>query len=154
MWHGRPRRNHDDDMWRHVHPEPSPDTGGVGDECEAFLAGAYIAYLEAHDMPVPPWAHLNRVAHAEPAALVGLLGRDGDKLDGRVISWIGFERLAAREVLGTADPATADGVRALQRQLLVPLELRLQSGEVDTPPTPARFLQLVRAALHRHPSIG
>ena len=149
MWSGRSRGGHEEH-----HDEVAYERGGVGDECDAFLEGSYVQYLRDHDMPIPVTAWLNRVAHAHPTALATLAASDGCRAGDRVVTWQAFQREVARLVLATAPTPTVDAVRAVQEERLVPLELRLMAGELTAPSTPTRFLQLVQAVVHRHPSAG
>ena len=50
-------------------------------EIEAFLGGRFVDHLAKHGQPVPAWAVVNRLAHADHAELVRLV--DGDLLDAR-----------------------------------------------------------------------
>jgi hypothetical protein len=43
---------------------------GVADEVEACLAGRLVEHLTATRQPVPAWAVLNRLAHADRSELV------------------------------------------------------------------------------------
>src|ERR687897_327436 len=38
---------------------------GLADEIQAFLAGRLVNHLTAYRQPVPAWAALNRLAHAD-----------------------------------------------------------------------------------------
>lgn len=103
---------------RRTKREPS-----VAAECEAFLAGGWVRYLEAHGEPVPSWSWLNRVAHAgesELRVIAGALGatrRDADE-------WRQASAFLAAEILDFAETKSWD-VAGLQREVLVPLELSL-----------------------------
>jgi hypothetical protein len=98
-------------------PAPVGEGTEVGDEVAAFLAGRLVDHYAATGHPVPPWAVLNRVAHAERPELARLLM-------GRVaVAWAGPERLIAAHLLTRAP--TPEALGALQRDVLVPLELEL-----------------------------
>jgi len=119
-------------MWRwRLPPKGSPRPEGTGDplvlatECEHFLAGTYVAYLEALGRPVPLWVRLNAVAHADVATLAGLA--------------MSLARQPEHEALGVWQTASAQMADALlraaafsdatplevQQEVLVPLEARL-----------------------------
>ena len=100
---------------------------GLADEVEAFLGGRFVDHLAKHGQPVPVWAVINRLAHADHAELVHLV--DGDLLDARYgapkpHAWAVHERFIAANVLVTRG-TTPEGLREIQRGVLVPLELRL-----------------------------
>jgi hypothetical protein len=100
---------------------------GLADEVEAFLEGRFVDHLATHGQPVPAWAVLNRLAHADHAELVRLV--DGDLLDPRYggpkpHAWAVPERFIAANIVVTRG-ATPEGLREIQRGVLVPLELQL-----------------------------
>jgi hypothetical protein len=131
--------------------EPAePDGGGqVADECEAVLAGRWAEYRLARGRDVPPWAWLNRVAHADERAL---------RYAVRVPAWSRHEmdewdrmRFCVAQFL--VQQAAEKGVTAaaLQQSVLVPIELQLFGQEAMPPFTKAELLIRILAAL-RHPS--
>ncbi|HET6951670.1 MAG TPA: hypothetical protein VFI47_14910 [Acidimicrobiales bacterium] len=136
MWfaHFRRRRAPDDPEERCGRPEAWQDSD-LGEEVAAFLAGRSVPYYIARGQPVPAWAVLNRLAHADRAELVRLV--EGNQPDDgsphpatpRVV-WATAERFMAGHLLARA--ATADELRAIQLLSLVPVELRLlERGKVD-----------------------
>jgi hypothetical protein len=111
-------------MWRSTRREAEAlQQGGLGEECEAFLAGEWVEYLEAHGEPVPSCCWLNHVAHAGEAELratAGALERARPNSDG----WSQAASFLAGELLDAAEEWSTD-VSELQRSRLVPLELAL-----------------------------
>lgn len=109
-------------------PRAWPDSG-IGAEVEAFLAGRMVDHLVAHQLPVPAWAVINRLAHATRAELVRLVEGMGMGPDGHLSSaavqpqWESSERFVAGHLLATT--GSADDLWRVQRATLVPLELSL-----------------------------
>jgi hypothetical protein len=122
--------------WRPV-PPSEPDDGlassrawrdsGLADEVEAFLAGRMVDHLTASRRPVPAWAVLNRLAHADRSDLVHFV--EGANVDWTVHPsfgqpyWAAAERFVAGHLL--ARGRTPEDLGRLQRATLVPLELGL-----------------------------
>jgi hypothetical protein len=100
---------------------------GLADEVQAFLAGRLVNHLKACRQPVPAWAALNRLAHADRSDLTRVvtsgsaggtaLASPGDA------SWADAERFVAGHLLARA--RTAEELTHVQRAKLVPLELVL-----------------------------
>jgi hypothetical protein len=126
----------------HARPDRIPslehdvDNTDFADECEAFLAGRWAETREDTTRPLPMWAWLNPIAH-------------GDLEQVRALAAVvdppsGPERLqaaVAQAVLG-ALPATE--LPRVQREVLVPLELRL----LGSPTSPRHVLELITDALY------
>ena len=106
------------------------------DECASFLAGQWCDEFD-DGRPVPVWAWVNQVAHADEATLrISAVAQPSDRRSDRVRSTL------ARAVL-----AAADGGRELpdlQRELLVPIELSLMTDDAHSP---RHVVELVTAAL-------
>ena len=111
---------------------------GLGDECEAFLTGRYLEWLRAEGLPVPPWAHLNRVAHADRSALHGCAAVDWGH---RARSWEEAEALVAAAVLVGVPP---DRFGVIQWAVLLPLEFELMGGT----PSPGSVVDRVCQAIY------
>ena len=109
----------------------------LAEECEAFLAGRWADCRRLQDRPLPRWAWLNQAAHADVGRLREAAARPADKT-----SWRGddIQAVLARAVLAAS--ASGDLAR-LQREVLVPLELRL----MDAVMSPRRAVELVTATL-------
>jgi hypothetical protein len=45
------------------------------DDCQAYLSGDYIGFLEQHNLPVPGWAWLNALAHGSHERLEQLASK-------------------------------------------------------------------------------
>jgi hypothetical protein len=107
---------------------------GVAEEAEAYLAGRYVDHLVADGQPVPPWAVLNRLAHADHDQLTRLVaGEEAGRpaAPRRQTAWAEAERFLAAHLLATGG-ATPEGLARLQRDALVPLELALiQRGRTE-----------------------
>ena len=95
------------------------------DECEAFLNGRYLFEMARQPKQVPPWVWFNTLAHGERAAIEELAHAKADFTDE-----VPAAQYFARELLATADLPGLN-LPVLQRQLLVPIELRC--GTSDSP---------------------
>jgi len=97
----------------------------LADEVEAWVNGD-LATLRSGRHGMAPWILLNRLAHADEPVLRGLLD-SGDlaEVDPVVVEpeWAVAERELARLLLRAG--ASAADVAAVQRDVLVPLEMRL-----------------------------
>jgi hypothetical protein len=127
---------------------------GLADEVEAFLGGRFVDHLAKHGQPVPVWAVINRLAHADHAELVHLV--DGDLLDARYgapkpHAWAVHERFIAANVLVTRG-RTPEGLREIQRGVLVPLELRLIEDTRHEKMTAEQVLDAGARALESFPT--
>lgn len=107
---------------------------GLAGEVQAFLAGRLVVHLTATHQPVPAWAALNRLAHADRPELVRLV--EGATVgwethpSAEMPYWAAAERFVAGHLLARA-PTPGDLAR-LQGATLVPLELRLiEQSKVD-----------------------
>ena len=133
------------------------DNCAVANEVEALLAGTYVRHLSACGQQVPAWAYLNEVAHAPRSVLrarvsaweyarrvVGF---------GPEVSWRDAEAALASEVIAVADDDDA-ALSRLQREVLVPLELRLAGSPRAELTSPASLVGVARAALHSDPGAG
>lgn len=123
------RRNRRGDQASTPPTEPrSWHESGVGAEVEAFLTGRIVDHLVAHKTPLPVWAVVNRLAHADHDELVRLVGGDGlDRLahpSRPVQAWAEHERFIAAHLLATSG-STPDRLDRIQREVLVPFELEL-----------------------------
>jgi hypothetical protein len=131
-------------------PSVSPD---VGNEAEAFLRGTYAEYLEALGRRVPIWAWLNCLAHGTEADLSALAG-GGHRWDETATASTGWHRMVsflAAELLTTAR-TTDQTISALQREVLVPLELDLAREDNRRRLRPAQLVNVALEALHGYPS--
>jgi hypothetical protein len=102
------------------------DEYDLGEECEAFLRGTYLHWLREEGLPIPAWAHLNRAAHAELAEVrEHILAEDTTELAGDFPA----AALLVEAILVAA--ATPEELPAVQRDVLVPLELDLMQHRVS-----------------------
>jgi hypothetical protein len=111
----------------------------IGDECDAFLRGAYLDTLHRGGHRAPVWTWLNEAAHGEAEQLRTTASfaslDDGDvELRTRIT-------VAIAVTCAMHDRTLVD----LQRELLVPLELALAGTDL----TPRRLIELVGRALYR-----
>ena len=98
---------------------------GVADEVEAFLHGRLVERLTAAVRTLPAWSALNRVAHADHCELLSGLGDDPSVgRPRRRLPWAETERFLAARLLA-AGGGVPDGVRRVQSETLVPLELSM-----------------------------
>lgn len=123
--------------------QSSQDTELVVAECEAVLSGRYAEHLEDRQRRVPGWAWLNLLAHGTAEDLQSANGRGGPAATQR---WRDARAYLAGEVLGAVAPGGAT-LGNLQRDVLVPLELRLASPERTSVPTPGELVSCLLAAL-------
>jgi hypothetical protein len=135
-------------MWRrHNRSQPSDtfgvDPNDVGWECELFLAGRYAQRLHAHHLPIPAWACLNPLAHGTNDDLANLRARNVEAV--WPLQWMNAISFLAGEIMVLIDD-DPDLLRELQRDVLVPMELRLASHWL-TPVTPAELVRRVRREL-------
>ena len=137
-------------MWkRRQEPEKPVRGSGLGDECEAFLAGEWVDHLEAEGLPVPSWAWLNRVAHAPEAdlrAMTRLPAWSHTEMD----EWSRLRACVAATVLDRAKQMSTTPAE-MQRLVLVPIELRVCGDDrLQQLGNPELLIRLL-GALH-HPS--
>lgn len=140
-----------------AYPAPPPAEprewadSGLADEVEAYLAGQYVDHLTAQGHPVPVWSVLNRLAHADHAALVRLVeGNPGDRAH-KPHPWAVSERFIAARLIATRG-STPEGLDAIQQGVLVPLELSLIERARHDRLTPDVILDLGIRALDSHPA--
>jgi hypothetical protein len=141
VWHRRSRT------------ERAPDSCDVWSEAEAFLRGTYAEHLESRGRRVPSWVWLNRVAHGTETDLSALV-RGDHSWDGSTSGNTGWYRMVsflAADLLALAR-ATDQTVSALQREVLVPLELELAREDNHRRLGAAQLVSVALAALHGHPS--
>lgn len=126
---------------------PTPTLAG---ECEAFLSGRSAELLRSEGKPPPPWAWLNKVAHASPAQVRALADRSGPRR--RLLrrrhrqEWQGAVAAIASRLMELAD-GDPGKVRGLQAAGLVPLELDLMTRRYPWLHTPELLAQDSRSAL-------
>jgi hypothetical protein len=121
-------------MWKrrsdHVPSEPAPTIGPelhptvLENEFDAYIAGDYVGWLQRHDLAVPAWAHLNRLAHAtleELEEISTTAPPPGD--DTAAAMWAHVSMFLARELLALV--ATPEELEVVRADVLVPLELDL-----------------------------
>jgi hypothetical protein len=117
-------------------------------ECEAYLSGRFAELVASRGDPVPPWAWLNQVAHAEPEDVVALArsGTRPGRLGQGPQDWrVAVGRIAA-EVVGRAGTSPA-GIRSLQVQVLLPVELSLMGEKAHLALTPEALVRVVGSAV-------
>jgi hypothetical protein len=102
----------------------------VADEVEAFLMGRLVDHLAARGRPVPAWAVLNRLAHADSGELRSLVDGTGGGWGGGSplvqVPWASAERSMAGSLLARAP--TPEALATIQGTTLMPLELQLIEG--------------------------
>jgi hypothetical protein len=104
------------------------------EECEAYLEGRYLEWLENAGKPIPAWAWLNGLAHGEPAVVMALATRRGNRNDP-----IQLVADLASAVLHRMDQH-ADSLTAVQESRLQPLEVKLHQYAGAAPPEDAAEL--------------
>jgi hypothetical protein len=121
FWHVRrgATRREDSDA---APPAPAEwPEAAVSEEVVALLAGRVVDYYTAIRQEIPPWAALNRLAHADRTELFDLVARRVPA--GVARPWSAAELLIAARLLVQA--RTPDDLRRVQQGALVPLELLL-----------------------------
>lgn len=134
-------------MWwkKRASNEPDPD-GGLGDECEAWLAGRWAEYRAGRGEPVPSWAWLNRVAHASEKAVRSMTRMPAVNCD----EWFRLRGCVA-ESLVTEAAQRGLSVPDLQRSVLLPIECALFQDDTHYRFGNPELIVWILAALH-HPS--
>ncbi len=112
-------------------------------ECELFLAGRYLERLLAMRRPVPAWAWFNRLAHGSLEDLAALRAEAADR--SLPSEWTQAVAFLAGEIQQRADN-DPDRLHALQRDVLIPMELRL-AADWFVPLKPSHFVRLVSEGL-------
>ncbi|MGH3988298.1 MAG: hypothetical protein ACRDV1_00130 [Actinomycetes bacterium] len=111
----------------------APKVGsGLADEVEAFLGGRYLERLRSRGESgqVAPWMWINAVAHGS-ASRVAELAADPVPEEMEALDWRVARAFVARELVG--QNVGEERLRSLQRDVLIPLELRLMSARDLTP---------------------
>lgn len=124
------------------------ETTGIADECSAFLAGRYLDHLQATGRPIPVWAYLNRLAHADVVEIERLGTRTRRSRDRT--GWTDAVVFMAGDLIAVARSCGME-LRALQEQVLQPLELHL-AARPWTSVSPNRLADRVRCALRQFES--
>jgi hypothetical protein len=99
--------------------EPFDDT--LARECEAFLHGRYIEWTRSERLPVPAWAWFNELAHADRNTIEAHVRASDVSDQPRTLPDTAL--LLEQALLDRNDHE----IRALQRDVLIPLELELTS---------------------------
>jgi hypothetical protein len=112
---------------------------------EALLHGDVLITLQERGEAAPAWGYLNLLAHSERGSLQRV--RDFNQSRRPLSGWgtVVFELIV--DMLSAAP--TEEDLRALQRQALVPLELRIWGGE-ELLASPQDLDILVRSAIYRY----
>lgn len=144
-------------MWSRRNQRPKPKdwtpTGfesGIGDECEAFLAGQLAAYLRRSGRPVPPVGWLNQLVHATPSELAVIAV--GSEPAVHSSSWQRAVGYLARSLLERSRE-TGRPVGDLQWEVLLPLELELLANPQARDFEPADVIRLTLARLYELPEL-
>lgn len=134
-WFGRQRRRR------------KRDGLALVEEATAFLNGDLAVHLASTGSGIPAWARVNTLAHARPLLLI----RDLELrrcVPGRVGSWSRTMLDILRELaeLASGEPCR---IEQLQRECLIPLELRLMEPSFrDVLPSDVLILALTRLRAH------
>ena len=136
-------------MWRHrgpKKPKGEPGSGDLAQECELFLSGRYVECVRPTGRTMPAWVRVNPLAHGSVDDLIALSSVAGDRLLGW--DWAGVIGQLAMEILAAVGDDAAR-LYELQREVLIPLELRLADDAVVVL-HPAQLAQVVSRELERH----
>lgn len=144
-------------MWGRRKQDGQPDRApgfrtGVGDECEAYLAGRLAAYLQELGRPIPAVAWLNQVVHATPREL-SILAITGEAYVVEPSLWRRAIGYLARSLLERARE-TGRPIEELQRDLLVPLELELIGDPSAFHLDSAEMIRLAMSRLYELPELS
>jgi len=116
--------------------------GRVVAEATALVEGT-VADSVQFGWPPPPWAWINKLAHADWADICDL----SIKRHRLVRVWEGAISFLAADMRALA--GTPEGLVELQRGALIPLELRVLAGRVQPPESPLELVAMVRAEMDR-----
>jgi hypothetical protein len=107
--------------------EPVTVGAALAAESEAFLHGRLADQLVATGRRVPGWVMLNRLAHGtrDELAALGVAGNCGWRVHPSLggPQWLADERALASRLIGIG--TSAEALRTLQDEVLIPLELTL-----------------------------
>jgi hypothetical protein len=131
-------------MW---HRDRFPAGTELIGEAEAVLAGRYAEHLESGQRPVPAWAWVNLLAHGTEEGLREARARLGEP--GASQRWRDARGYLAGEILGVVEVGGIP-LDELQREVLVPFELRLAGRDRSRPLTPSDVVNAVTAILEAH----
>lgn len=132
-------------LWRARSAQVQDRPGAGVEECGAYLSGTYAELLVRRGTPVPAWAWINRLAHADEPAV-----RDGIAAEGDDGPWPAARRCLEAVALDVAAGVEA-GLPELQREVLRPLELLLLDADAALDLTAPGLTSLVLRALSRRP---
>ncbi len=124
------------------------DEAALADEAAAFLTGDFAMHLAFTGVGMPAWAQVNSLAHGRPSLLV----RDLELrrwVPERVGSWARTTFDILEELVELAAGQTGQ-IEQLQRECLIPLELRLMEPLFDSV-LPSDVLILALTRLRAHP---
>jgi hypothetical protein len=119
-------------------------------QCESYLSGNYVEYLERRNEAVPNWAWLNLLSQGS-AERIRSLASERLPVGGMGMNsaaWWQAVAFLAGEILLQQDDD--HGLDELRRSVLVPLELSgLAEGQI--PKRPGELVRTVLDALDQHP---
>jgi len=124
---------------------------GVGNECEAFLAGQLAGYFVRRGRPVPPVAWLNKVVHATIDELAMLAVGTTDVP--QPATWRRAVGYLARTVFERARESSRS-IDEIQRELLLPLELELIGNPESVGLDAADLIRLALARIYEQPELS
>jgi hypothetical protein len=112
---------------------------------EALIQGDVLIALQERGEAAPAWGYLNLLAHSDRGSLRRV--RDFNQSRRPLSGWgtVVFELIV--DILNSA--ATDEDLQAVQRNALVPLELKIWGGK-ETLGSPQDLDILVRSALYRY----
>ncbi len=129
--------------------ERTTGEAAVAASCEAFLNGTLAEYWEDQGFAVPVWAWTNLLAHGSSDQIAESVNRPTRSRRG-ARSW-----RIARSYMATALLEIADGprrLRALQSEILVPLELEMASLPAVRQWQPRQWVDAVDWAIRNQPT--
>jgi hypothetical protein len=119
----------------------------LGDEVEAYLHGRLAHHLAIKGRTPQPWVAMNRLAHGDRSELLAVVAGTGStpQAGGRQ-PWADAERFLVARLL-SATASDADAIRAVQGEVLVPLELSVIDDPEGTGARAADVLLAAREAI-------
>jgi len=111
------------------------------EDCEAFLAGQFLARAEPRSLAVPVWVWSNVLAHGSPDDIRETAAEGGTTARG----WRAARAYLAAELLELQ--ARGRSLEELQHDVLVPMELHLAARADARTWTPQRWAAAVRTSI-------
>jgi hypothetical protein len=126
-------------------PDRHVDSTALVNECQAFLDGGIVEQFIRSEIEIPAWAWINLLAHGEESQLSNPPMPRHDRRGEDVTRWCDARAYLAHEVLRRA--RHVGSLRAVQRRVIVPLELMLAAEPSVCTWLPSQLVRTTLAAL-------